>query len=314
MAVILEAISHKRNTFLFAPLLVMVVMDLSAPFEAPARATQVALFWLPFALQTIGAVVVYRQWLFDGNRSLADTSPSFLMGTVGWFFCCTLGFRSRLPGFAWFCFSVGMLFYALVLILTIRVLPAVAREEDTRWSIFMNLAPPSIASSAISAAARLGGPVLDPSGQLLALFVAAQLFFVYIALFIAVLLVLELGLRHFPRRYQMDLWATAFPTVALAVALLQASQLPPSGAVGPQAALHTMLIPEWIAAVATAAALLLTLGLLLWLLLSLWRTRSCPWHPDPLLHQMQARLQQRCQEECKCCQCAAELGLPVPGA
>lgn len=67
-------------------------------------------------------------------------------------------------------------------------------------------------------------------------------------------------------RYIMELWAMAFPTVALASALLQGTVIPVDDEL-----LSTLLVPRWIAIFVVCLSLLITTVLSVWLIISLWR-------------------------------------------
>lgn len=68
-----------------------------------------------------------------------------------------------------------------------------------RWTIFLNIAPPSVCSSAVATAFSLGAGFKWYQDSRLSC-ILVQLFFVYIALFLAVLFYLEFAFRFFPKR------------------------------------------------------------------------------------------------------------------
>jgi len=305
--VFIEAVDHKRNSFLFTPLLAFIVLDLSYPYtQMHHEAALQAAFYIAFVLQVTGSIAMYRPWMFDQYRGLGGlggTQPSFLMGTVGWFFCAILAFRAGKLGFAWFSFSIGMLMYTMVVILMMQSLPAIIKTEGVRWTIFLNIAPPSVCSSAIAIAF---GPSLgtESSPEFLLSCVLVQLFFVYIAIFLAVLFYLEFTLRFFPRRYIMELWAIAFPTAALASALLQGTMLPVEDEL-----LSTLLISTWLAIAVVCLSLVITVVLSIWLLIAFWRRQPKGIFQDPLVFEMQQNLQKRLRKQCEYCAIRVELGL-----
>mmetsp|Transcript_22448 Transcript_22448/g.62265 ORF Transcript_22448/g.62265 Transcript_22448/m.62265 type:complete len:498 (+) Transcript_22448:179-1672(+) len=297
----IEAIYHQRNSFLFAPMLAFIMLELSYPHGMQGQTAHAVVFWVAFLLQVCGALVVYRQWLFDHHRSLSSAPPSFLMGAVGWIFCGILGVRAGQLGFAWFSFTIGLLFYVLMLVLMMQSLPNIINTKGMRWTIFLNLAPPSVISVFVNATCRHEAFLVHNESIVSCLLV--QLLFAYIPLFMGVMFFLEFAINYFPKRYLMELWAVAFPNVALAMALLQATKLP-----GPSH-LATLQVPVWLAAFWAVLALLITLILSFWLLIALWRRQPRFVFNDPLLHGMHQNLQKRLRKECDYCRSRAALGL-----
>jgi hypothetical protein len=143
----------------------------------------------------------------------------------------------------------------------------------------------------------------------------------------------------------MELWAMAFPTVALASALLQGTMLPLPQEEG--GLLHTLLVPRWLAIAVVCLSLCINVWLSVWLLISFWRREpkfvfQVGWRTrmhsltstharthasmdvqycgdvgcgaaaaaqDPLVFEMQQALQKRVRKQCEYCTIRLELGL-----
>ena len=171
---------------------------------------------MAYGLWIIGALVhlcltvaIFGSWLHHAHYAIQHANPVWFTTVVGNIVISIVGVRLGLPELSWFFFSIGIVFWILLLaIILYRLIfhePLPARLTPT---LFILLAPPSVGFIAYT---QLIGE-LDAFARVL----------YYTALFMAVLLASN-TLRFLRIPFFISAWACSFPLTAFTLATLTMS-------------------------------------------------------------------------------------------
>lgn len=174
-----------------------------------------ALWGLGTLMQISLTLLVMSSWIHHTHYRLAHANPSWFIPVVGNIIVPIVGCRLGMTELSWFCFSVGILFWLVLLTIIMYRLffhePLPARLTPM---LFILLAPPSVGFvSYLGLVEELDG--------------VARLLY-YVALFLAMLLAVNIG-RFAKVPFYISSWAYSFPLAALTIATFKMAELLPGG-------------------------------------------------------------------------------------
>ena len=161
-------------------------------------------------------LAIFGSWLHHSHYEVKHANPAWFIPVVGNIIVPVAGVRLASPELSWFFFSIGLVFWIVLLTIVLYRLffhePLPARLAPT---LFILLAPPSVGFIAY---VNLTGEV-DAFARIL----------YYTALFLALLLASN-ALRFLRLPFFVSAWAYSFPLAALTLAtLVMSTHLPDSG-------------------------------------------------------------------------------------
>lgn len=143
-------------------------------------------------------------WLYATHYEITHTNPAWFMPVVGSILVPLIGVKIAPKEISWFFFSVGIIFWLLLLpIILNRLFFYKPLPERLLPTLFILLAPPSIASLAWS--------------NLIGNFESFSQILYYFALFIAIVLLQNIK-QVLNKPFVISAWAYAFPLVAFTIA------------------------------------------------------------------------------------------------
>lgn len=201
-AALAESRHPVRINFLSTISIGMLLLATAWLGEAPRTAFAVwvagAMLQLALTLRTIGS------WIHHAHYDIRHANPAWFIPVVGNIIAPIAGMQLAPPEVSWFFFSIGIVFWAVLLTIVMNRLffhePLPARLTPT---MFILLAPPSVGFVAWTA---LTGEI-DAFGKVL----------YYIALFLALLLASN-ALRFLRLPFFISSWAYSFPMAGLTIA------------------------------------------------------------------------------------------------
>lgn len=213
-AVKLEMRHPIRVNFISTVSISLLLLAISYLEAAPAVA-----FWLwgAGAMLHLGfTLAIFGSWLHHSHYEIKHANPAWLIPVVGNIIVPVAGVRLASPELSWFFFSIGLVFWIVLLTIVLYRLffhePLPVRLTPT---LFILLAPPSVGFIAY---VNLTGEV-DAFARVL----------YYTALFLALLLASN-ALRFLRVPFFVSAWAYSFPLAALTLAtLVMSAHLPDSG-------------------------------------------------------------------------------------
>ncbi|MDV7104606.1 SLAC1 anion channel family protein [Vibrio sp. TH_r3] len=173
---------------------------------------------LSFVLWSLGAIIqlsltllVMHSWIHHDHYRLEHANPSWFIPVVGNIIAPITAAKFGFIEIGWFFFSVGIIFWMVLLTIVInRLIFHEALPDHFKPMLFILLAPPSIGFVSYTSLV----PGLTDFSRIL----------VYIALFIAVLLMLNIN-QFRKSKFYLSSWAFSFPVAAFNVALLRYAEL-----------------------------------------------------------------------------------------
>lgn len=203
-AVVME-IRHPIRINFFATLSISLLLLATAYVEA---APEIAL-WLwgvGAALQLSFTLGIFSSWIHHTHYAIQHTNPAWFIPVVGNIIVPIAGVRLASPELSWFFFSIGLVFWIVLLTIVLYRLffhePLPARLTPT---LFILLAPPSVGFIAYLQLSN----ALDAFARIL----------YYTALFLALLLASN-AVRFLRTPFFISAWAYSFPLAALTIATL----------------------------------------------------------------------------------------------
>lgn len=172
------------------------------------------LLWLAgVALHLSLTLAIFGSWLHHTHYAIQHANPAWFIPVVGNIIVPVAGVRLASPELSWFFFSIGLVFWIVLLTIVLYRLifhePLPARLTPT---LFILLAPPSVGFIAYTL--LVGG--VDGFGRIL----------YYTALFLALLLASN-AMRFLRVPFYISSWAYSFPLAALTLAtLIMGTHLP----------------------------------------------------------------------------------------
>jgi len=159
------------------------------------------------ALQLILTLAIFSSWIHHTHYEIHHANPAWFIPVVGNILVPVAGVRLASPELSWFFFSIGLVFWVVLLTIILYRLffhePLPVRLTPT---LFILLAPPSVGFIAYL---QLDGNNLDAFARIL----------YYTALFLAFLLASN-AVRFLRTPFFISAWAYSFPLAALTIATL----------------------------------------------------------------------------------------------
>lgn len=159
------------------------------------------------ALQLMLTLAIFSSWIHHTHYAIQHANPAWFIPVVGNILVPVAGIRLASPELSWFFFSIGLVFWIVLLTIVLYRLffhePLPARLTPT---LFILLAPPSVGFIAYL---QLDGNNLDAFARIL----------YYTALFLALLLASN-AVRFLRTPFFISAWAYSFPLAALTIATL----------------------------------------------------------------------------------------------
>ncbi|MCC7221429.1 MAG: SLAC1 anion channel family protein [Candidatus Contendobacter sp.] len=203
-AVVLEMRHPVRINF-FATLSISLLLLATAYVETHPEAA-LWLWEIGSALQLMLTLAIFSSWLHHTHYEIHHANPAWFIPVVGNILVPIAGVRLASPELSWFFFSIGLVFWIVLLTIVLYRLffhePLPARLTPT---LFILLAPPSVGFIAY----------LQLSDSLDAF---ARILY-YTALFLALLLASN-AVRFLRTPFFISAWAYSFPLAALTIATL----------------------------------------------------------------------------------------------
>jgi tellurite resistance protein len=158
------------------------------------------------ALHLILTLYVMNVWIHHGKFEIHHMNPAWFIPVVGNVLVPIAGVQLGYPEISWFSFSIGMLFWLVLLtIIFNRVLFHKPLPEKLMPTFFILIAPPAVGFIAYY---QLTGQ-LDPFARVL----------YYSGLFLTVLMLTQIT-RFMRLRFYLSWWAYSFPLAAITLATL----------------------------------------------------------------------------------------------
>lgn len=166
-------------------------------------------------LWTIGATVhlaftltIMSSWIHHTHYNIKHASPAWFIPVVGNIIVPIAGVSFGPPEVSWFFFSIGLVFWLVLLtIVMYRLFFHEPLPDRLTPTLFILIAPPAVG---FIAWVKLGGAgQIDAFGRIL----------YYSALFLTLLLASN-ALRFFRVRFFLSAWAYSFPLAAITIATL----------------------------------------------------------------------------------------------
>ena len=203
-AVVLEMRHPVRINF-FATLSISLLLLATAYVETHPEAA-LWLWGIGAVLQLMLTLAIFSSWLHHTHYEIHHANPAWFIPVVGNILVPVAGVRLASPELSWFFFSIGLVFWIVLLTIVLYRLffhePLPARLTPT---LFILLAPPSVGFIAY----------LQLSDSLDAF---ARILY-YTALFLALLLASN-AVRFLRTPFFISAWAYSFPLAALTIATL----------------------------------------------------------------------------------------------
>jgi len=188
----------------FAPTLSISLILLGTASLHLAPALSHGLWLLGSGLHLLFTLYVMGAWIHQEHFEIQHMNPAWFIPVVGNILVPIAGMAHGYPELSWFCFSIGLLFWLVLLTIFFnRVIFHHPLPERLMPTLFILIAPPAVGFVSYVA---LSGAV-DAFARVL----------YYAGLFLTVLLLSQL--RYFLRlRFFLSWWAYSFPLAAITVA------------------------------------------------------------------------------------------------
>ncbi|KAA8497728.1 S-type anion channel SLAH3 [Porphyridium purpureum] len=206
---------YRRVNFFAAPLIATTNLLLTVPQFMHADKTALrVMFYLCVTYQTLLSLFIYGEWLFGATNMFAHVHPLYQMAVIGYFVLATLGSRLGELSAAMFCFSVGLLFLAVVFFTLFQRLAEryIHHAQLVGPTMFLFLAPPGAAAVATWSIVISHGEEPSSSGS----YFFGDFFF-YTDVFIYMLL-LRLLPQFWTNKFTIVWWAYVFPMLTASIA------------------------------------------------------------------------------------------------
>ena len=192
----------------FFPAANISVLLLSLLIQDTAPGLSAALWVIGAAVQAVLTVVILTAWI--SHRAFGPTilSPAWFIPAVANVIVPLGGVHLGLPEVSWYFFSVGLLFWLILLTLVFnRLIFHDPLPEKLRPTLVILIAPPSVA---FLAWIELNGEQIDAFAQIL----------INISLFFAAIVAVQVP-ALLRLKFAMSFWALSFPMAALTTALFR---------------------------------------------------------------------------------------------
>jgi tellurite resistance protein len=189
----------------FFPLVAKILLVLSIVMLERNMAVSFYAWTVGTALQFIASIFVISEWIQHDRFKIEHMTPGWFIPIVGSIIVPIAGVRHGFPELSWFFFSVGLVFWLILLVIVLyRMFFHAPIAERLMPTLFILFAPPAIGFIAY---VRLTGGGLDGFGRLL----------YYFALFMFFLVLYQLP-RLMKINFYLSWWAYSFPLAAKTLA------------------------------------------------------------------------------------------------
>lgn len=195
----------------FVPTLSISMLLFSVAFLPVSRTTSLVLWTLGTALHLSLSLLIINAWLHHEKFETHHINPAWFIPAVGNVIVPLAGVELGYPEIAWFFFSIGMMFWLILLVIVFnRIIFHQPLPQKLLPTLFILIAPPAVGF--LSYVKLLGS--IDSFAQVLYNF----------ALFLTLLLFSQLP-RFLRLPFYMSWWAYSFPLAAMSIASMVMSQL-----------------------------------------------------------------------------------------
>mmetsp|Transcript_14739 Transcript_14739/g.31581 ORF Transcript_14739/g.31581 Transcript_14739/m.31581 type:complete len:456 (+) Transcript_14739:1-1368(+) len=201
--------------FFAAPIITLTnLLSGVPPSIMPKNCTALEVFlYILFVCQLLLSLYIYGEWLFGSHNHMGRVSPLYQMAVIGYLVLTSYAVAMDHVDLAFFCQSVGVLFWLLIFFSLFQRLAARARRAKPGPLMFLFLAPPAAAAISCFAFATMSGL----SEITMSLAKGCGSMFVYIDTFIYLLL-LRLLPTFWTNQFSVSIWAYVFPLSSAASA------------------------------------------------------------------------------------------------
>jgi tellurite resistance protein TehA-like permease len=149
--------SHPVRTHFFnCPHIALLMISIGMPVDNHDNnvGAMRIIFCICIVVQTFLTQRIYRRWLFGKRSNIGQARAPFLLSVIGWLLLSILGEMIDIHGYfginvSAMCFGAGIFLYLIVVISIFMNLHS-AKGEKGSPAMFLILAPPSVACSAIA--------------------------------------------------------------------------------------------------------------------------------------------------------------------
>lgn len=197
----------------FFPAVSICLLLLAVAFGEGLAEFARALWVVGASVHLVFTLVVMSSWIHHTRYDIKHANPAWFIPIVGNVIVPVAGVAFAPPGVSWFFFSIGLLFWLVLLtIVMYRLFFHEPLPQRLTPTLFILIAPPAVA---FIAWLKLNGGQLD-----------AFAYFLYnVALFLTLLLASN-ALKFFRLPFFLSSWAYSFPLAAITIAtLIMAEQI-----------------------------------------------------------------------------------------
>ena len=170
------------------------------------------LWWVGVSLMLVATLVTMSSWLNHDHYQLGHLNPAWFIPVVGNVLVPIAGARLGQTEVSWFFFSIGIVFWMVLMTIVInRLIFHDTLPDRFKPTLFILLAPPAVAFVAY---VSLNGGQLDAFARVL----------YYSGLFLALLLASN-ALRFLALPFFVSAWAYSFPVAAIGIASFRQFEL-----------------------------------------------------------------------------------------
>ncbi|MBK5968025.1 MULTISPECIES: SLAC1 anion channel family protein [Thiorhodovibrio] len=200
----------------FVPTISISLLLLSIALLDSAPAVAQVLWMLGTAIHLVLTIYVMSAWMHQEHFEVHHINPAWFIPIVGNVLVPIAGVPLGYAELSWFFFSIGMLFWLVLLTIIIyRMLFHHPLPERLMPTLFILIAPPAvgfIAYARLSGLMEAGSP--DAFARIL----------YYSGLFLTLLLATQIG-RFLRIQFYLSWWAYSFPLAAITIATLMMYEL-----------------------------------------------------------------------------------------
>ncbi|MDD3609382.1 MAG: SLAC1 anion channel family protein [Halothiobacillaceae bacterium] len=203
-ASVMEEFNHPiRLSFFPATSIGLILIAIAAYPYLPG--VSLWLWGLGTVAHLLFTLTILSLWMHHDKFQIQHSNPAWFIPIVGNILVPVIGVDLGFPEVSWFFFSVGLLFWVVLLtILMNRYFFHNPMPAKLLPTLFIFIAPPAVG---FISWLKLNGGEIDAMGR----------FLYYIALFTTLLLFFQF--RHFAKvKFAMPWWAYSFPMAAIAIA------------------------------------------------------------------------------------------------
>lgn len=203
----------KLNFFAAIPIGLILVATIWSNHQ---QGVATVLWWVGVTLMLVTTLVTMSSWLNHDHYQLGHLNPAWFIPVVGNVLVPIAGARLGQTEVSWFFFSIGIVFWLILMTVVInRLIFHDTLPDRFKPTLFILLAPPAVAFVAY---VSLNGGQLDAFARVL----------YYSGLFLALLLASN-ALRFLALPFFVSAWAYSFPVAAIGIASFKQFELTDDG-------------------------------------------------------------------------------------